>query len=405
MRPIQVSWKNLIASPLTFLLNCLLIAFGTGILTLLLISSAQFKDKLKNNAKDIDLVVGAKGSPLQLILSSIYYIDFPTGNISLQEADVLAHNPMVKRAVPICLGDNYEGFRIVGTDTSFVPLYGLTLAAGQFWDKDFEVTIGTAVAQSLKLKVGDTFYGSHGLTSNTDEHKDHPYKVAGILTPQGNVTDQMVITNMASIWTMHDPQAGEEHDHHEVNKPADKHLENKEITALLIQYYSPMSIILFPRMVNKTTNIQAASPALESARLFSIIGIGIDTLQWFAVCIMLIAAVSVFVSIYNSLKERKYDLAVMRIMGASKGKLFQIVIIEGMILTTIGAMLGFLLGHLTLELIGSQQAATQARLSGLYFLPQEGYLFTAGILIGVVAAVIPAIQAYQADIASTISKK
>jgi putative ABC transport system permease protein len=425
MSPIQISWKNLMASPLSFLLNCLLIAFGTGILTLLLISSAQFKDKLQNNAKDIDLVVGAKGSPLQLILSSIYHIDFPTGNISLTEANLLAHNPLVKRAVPICLGDNYEGFRIVGTDTSFVHLYGLTLASGKFWANDFEVTIGTAVAQSLKLRVGDRFFGSHGLSSSQDEHKDHPYKVAGILNPQENVTDQMIITNMASIWTMHDPktevhpdpekqQSGAELQHTEEDQHTDEHhhqekaerqLKEKEITALLIQYYSPMSVILFPRMVNKTTNMQAASPALESARLFAIIGIGIDTLQWFAICMMFIAAVSVFVSIYNSLKERKYDLAVMRIMGASKGKLFLIIIIEGMILTTIGALSGFTLGHLSLELIGSQQASTQARLSGFYFLPQEGYLFLAGVALGIVAALIPAIQAYRADIARTISKK
>lgn len=391
MSPVLVSWKNLKSAPLTFLLNCMLIAFGIGILTILLISSAQFKDKLKSNSKDIDLVVGAKGSPLQLILSSIYYIDYPTGNISLKDARELARNPMVKRAVPLGLGDTYNGFRIVGTDSSFVHLYGLGLSVGKYWDRDFEVTIGSAVAAALNLKVGDRFFGSHGFTPGQDVHKAHPYLVAGILSQQGNVTDNMILTNMGSIWKMHD---------HE-NEPDEG---EKEITALLIQYYSPMSVILFPRMVNKSTNMQAASPALESARLFSIIGIGIDALQWFAACIMFIAAVSVFVSIYNSLKERQYDLAVMRIMGASKGKLFLIVIIEGVILTAIGAIIGLILGHLALEVIGSRQDATQARLSGVYFMREEIYLFSAGISIGVIAAVIPAIQAYRADIARTIAK-
>lgn len=391
MSPVLVSWKNLKSAPLTFLLNCLLIAFGIGILTILLISSSQFKRKLQRNSKDIDLVVGAKGSPLQLILSSIYYIDYPTGNISLKDALELARNPMVKRAVPLGLGDNYNGFRIVGTDSSFVHLYGLSLSAGKYWDKDFEVTIGTAVAEALKLKVGDHFFGSHGFTPGQDEHKAHAYQVAGILSPQGNVTDQMILTNMGSIWKMHG------HEGEESGK-------DREITALLIQYYSPMSVVLFPRMVNKSTNMQAASPALESARLFSIIGVGVDALQWFAACIMLIAAVSVFVSIYNSLKERQYDLAVMRIMGASKGKLFLIVIIEGMILTSIGAFTGLLLGHTALELIGAKQDVTQARLSGFYFMYEEIYLFIAGVVIGIVAAIIPAIQAYQADIARTISK-
>ena len=408
MSPILVSWKNSKSAPLTFLLNTLLIAFGTGILTILLIASSQFKDKLKNNAKDIDLVVGAKGSPLQLILSSIYYIDFPTGNISLEDADKLASNPMVKRAVRLGMGDNYNGFRIVGTDTSFIHLYGLKLASGRYWDKDFEVTIGTQVAAALKLKVGDSFFGSHGLTAGQEEHRDHPYKVTGILTRQGNVTDNMIITNINSIWKMHGNEVEDERhydaDNHHDGKGTAHAGPGKEITVLLIQYYSPMSVILFPRLVNKTTNMQAASPALESARLFSIIGIGIDTLQWFAACIMIIAAVSVFVSIYNSLKERQYDLAVMRIMGASKGELFLIVIVEGMILTSIGAVTGMVLGHLALELIGSSQDATQAKLSGFYFLTEEIYLFVGGVLIGVIAAVIPAFQAYRSDIAKTIAK-
>src|SRR5215207_3862487 len=131
MSPLSLSWKSLKSDKLTFLLNCLLITFGTGILTILILASAQIKEKLSSNAKDIDLVVGAKGSPLQLILSSIYYIDFPTGNVPVEEAEELARNPMVKKAVPLALGDNYNGFRITGTDTGFIGLYGLQLADGK----------------------------------------------------------------------------------------------------------------------------------------------------------------------------------------------------------------------------------------------------------------------------------
>ncbi|EOR93046.1 efflux ABC transporter, permease protein [Arcticibacter svalbardensis MN12-7] len=412
MRLITISWKNLLSNPLTFLLNCLLISFGVGILTLLLISSTQFKDKLENNSKDIDLVVGAKGSPLQLILSSIYYIDFPTGNISLTDAQELARNPMVKRAVPLGLGDNYNGFRIVGTDTSFINLYDLSLAKGNYWSKEFEVTIGASVSSSLNLKVGDKFFGSHGLTSDQDEHKSHPYIVSGVLTLQGNVTDNLILTDLSSIWSMHDE--GEESEHTSTaNSEAFSHGEaaveskdtgSKEITSLLIQYYSPMSVVLFPRFVNKSTNMQAASPALESARLFSIIGIGIDTLKWFAGFIMFIATVSVFVSVYNSLKERKYDLAVMRIMGASKEKIFLIIIMEGVLLTCIGSIAGILLGHFLLEVIGNSQGVTQTRLTGVYLMFDEIYLIITGICIGIVAAIIPAIQAYRSDIAKIISK-
>ncbi|RYG07533.1 MAG: ABC transporter permease, partial [Chitinophagaceae bacterium] len=327
MSPLKISWKSLWSKPLSAWLNIMLIAFGTGILTILLLASTQIEEKLNNNSKDIDLVVGAKGSPLQLILSSIYYIDFPTGNIPLKEANELSRSPFVKRATPLALGDNYNGVRIVGTDSNFVSLYGLKTQSGKFWSANFEATIGANVAKEQNLKVGDTFFGAHGLTEVKDVHDHHAYKVVGILAPQQNVTDNLILTNVASIWKMHDeggheeegPSHGEpghvhaddEHEHAE-----EESLEGKEITALLIQYRSPMSVAMFPRMVNQMTSLQSASPAMESTRLFSLIGVGVDTLQWFAVLIMLIAAISVFVNLYNSLKERNYDLAIMRTLGA-----------------------------------------------------------------------------------------
>ncbi len=395
MNPLRISWKSLASNPLTSLLNVLLIAFGSGILCIILLASTQISRKLSNNAKDIDLVVGAKGSPLQLILSSIFYIDFPTGNISLYEANKLARNPMVKRSVPLALGDNSNGFRIVGTDTSFINLYSLDLATGNFWKKDFEATIGSAVAKELNIKLGDRLYGAHGLTEEGDPHSEHFYTVTGILKPQDNVTDNLVLTTIGSILRMH---GAEEH----VN--IDTANTDIQITALLIQYRSPMSVILFPKMVNETTNMQGASPARESARLFSLIGIGIDTLQWFAILIMFIALISVFISLYNSLKERRYDLAVMRTIGASRSQLFFIIILEGVILTTVGSILGLAAGHLLLELIGKNQDSTQAQLTGSIFLPQEIYLLIAGFFTGILAAAIPAVQAFKSDISKTLSK-
>lgn len=410
MSPLKISFKSLASNPLTSLLNILLIAFGTGILTILILASSQISDKLESNSKDIDLVVGAKGSPLQLILSSIFYIDFPTGNIPLKDANLLAKHSMVKRAVPLALGDSYQGFRIVGTDTAFINLYSLQLEKGKFWNGNFEVTVGSEVAKVLNLKQGDTFHGAHGLTSGGDTHTDHAYVVTGILKQQNNVSDNLILTDIPSIWNMHAPAEahGEEegHHHHDVeHEPVDEtDLEDKEITSLLIQYHSPMAVVMFPRLVNQSTNMQAASPALETARLFSLIGVGVDTLQWFALLIMLIAATSVFVSLFNSLKERKYDIAVMRVMGASRSKIFIIVILEGILLSIIGALIGIAIGHSVLHLIGSFQDSSQARLSGLVFNAHELYILLAGLTIGIIASIIPAIQAYRSDIAAILSK-
>jgi putative ABC transport system permease protein len=422
MSPFKISWKSLWSKPLSAALNIMLIAFGTGILTILLLASRQIGEKLDNNSKDIDLVVGAKGSPLQLVLSSIYYIDFPTGNIPLKEAMELARSHFVKRAVPLALGDNYEGIRIVGTDSNFVSLYKLKTAQGKFWEKDFEATIGATVASQQGLKIGDTFYGAHGLSGSSDVHKEHQYTVSGILEHQGNVTDNLILTNIKSVWKMHDEHDDHDHDSHEGHHhpPSEVHHhpdgeehsheenekadESRELTSLLIQYRSPMSVAMFPRMVNETTNMQAASPAQESTRLFSLIGVGVDTLQWFAILIMMIAAISVFVNLYNSLKERSYDLAIMRTLGASRTKLFVIVIAEGVMLTLAGTVIGIVLGHLVLEFIGSNQESGQAQLSGFVLLYDELYLFVAGLAIGIFAAIIPAVQAYRSNISKILSK-
>lgn len=410
MSPFKISWKNIWSKPLNAALNILLIAFGTAILTVLLLASTQIEDKLEKNSKDIDLVVGAKGSPLQLILSSIYYIDFPTGNIPMVEAQKLMKSPFVKRAVPLALGDNYNGVRIVGTDSNYISLYGLSTQSGKFWKADLEATIGANVAKEQNLKVGDTFFGGHGLTEMKDEHKDHAYKVVGILTPQQNVTDNLILTGIGSVWKMHEERSDEghteeEHHDHENGDEADHtHDEDREFTSLLIQYRSSMAVAMFPMMVNQTTNMQAASPAQESTRLFSLIGVGVDTLQWFALLIMLIAAISVFVNLYNSLKERSYDLAIMRTLGASKGKLFSLIILEGLILTLIGTIIGVALGHGILHLIGNYQESSQAKMNGLLFINEEFYLLAAGLLIGIVAAIIPAIQAYRSNISRILAK-
>ncbi|WP_316796318.1 ABC transporter permease [Pedobacter agri] len=400
MNILRLSTKNLLRNKLTTFLNIILVAFGVAILSILFLASTQIGNKLEQNAKDIDLVVGAKGSPLQLILSSIYHIDFPTGNIPLKDATELMQNPMVKKAVPLALGDNFQGHRIVGTDSGFVGLYGLKLAKGKFWTKDLEATIGSSVAAEAHLKVGDKFFGAHGLSDASDEHKHHAYTVTGILQAQGNVTDNLILTNIGSVYKMHEPEHDEGETHTE-----DAEINNKEITAILIQYRSPMSVVIFPRMANQSTNMQAASPAMESARLFSLIGVGIETLKWFAVLIMAISALSVFISLYNAMKEKKYDLAVMRSLGASQFKLFSLVMLEGLLITVSGAILGLFIGHFALQVIGDYQESSQARLTGFYFVNEEFYLIVAGLIIGVVASIIPALQTYRVDIASTLSKE
>ncbi|WP_304065943.1 ABC transporter permease [Pedobacter glucosidilyticus] len=389
MTIVGISIKALKAKKLSSFLSVLLVAFGMAIITTLILVSHQLTQKLERNAANVDAVVGAKGSPLQLILSSVYFIDFPTGNIPLKNFEEIKRNRMVKTAVPIALGDSYEGYRIVGTEPSFLQLHQLQIAEGKLWSKNFEIVIGADVAKAKNLKLGALIYGSHGLTTGAEVHEEHPYRVVGILSKQHTSADQLVLTPLSSIWGMH---------HHEEIVE-----EEQDITSILIQYRSPVSTILFPKMINEQTNLQAASPAIESARLFSLVGIGFDVLHYFAILIMVIAAISVFITLFSSLKERKYDLAVLRILGASKQQLFTMMLIEGVILTFIGALLGLAAGHILVEVLGSLDGASQVLFSGYLFLNDEFYVLWAGIGLGIIAAIIPAIQVYRYDIAKILN--
>jgi len=179
-------------------------------------------------------------------------------------------------------------------------------------------------------------------------HDEHSYKVAGILSPSLSVLDNLILTNVESVWLMHEKEEeGEHHEDEEMKSDifgikTSEEVGDKELTSVLIQYRGPRAALQFPRMVNGNSSLQAASPPFETARLFNLVGVGVDVIQGFAYLIIFIAGLSVFIALYNSLKERKYDLAIMRSLGASSSKLFVLIIIEGTVITSLGGVMGFL---------------------------------------------------------------
>lgn len=403
------------AKPLNTALNILLLALGIAVITVLLLFNNQLSSKISQNSKGIDLVVGAKGSPLQLILCNIFHIDFPTGNIKLKEAERIAHGRLVKKAIPLALGDSYQAYRIIGTSHDYPALYNVTLATGSWWEKDMEVTVGASVAMLANLKLNDTFASSHGLLADGDVHGDHRFTVRGILKPTGTVLDNLILTNVSSIWAVHEEHADKgEHEHEAVPDTTSPRSilvpsvaasdSTKEITAMLLQYRSPLAAIQLPRIVNSQTNMQAASPAFETARLFSILGVGVDILMAFAYVLIIISALSIFIALYNSLKERRYDLAIMRSMGATRLKLLSAILLEGSVLTLLGSILGMLSGHGVLMVLARVMPETQkAGISGLVFYSDEWIILAGSLLLGVLCALIPAIEAYRTNISKVLA--
>jgi len=407
-------WNYLKARPLNTCVNILLLSLGIAVITILLQFSRQMEQKLEDNVRGVDLVIGAKGSPLQLILCNIFHIDFPTGNIKLAEAEKISRNRLIKTAIPLALGDSYSSFRIVGTNKDYPTLYKAEIGKGNWWNEDLEVTVGANVEQSSKLRIGDEFTSSHGLTMGGSSHNDHKYKVTGILERTNSVLDNLILTNVESIWKMH-----EQHDTLETRPavltgqplvysrlvpsvPVSDSV--VEITSLLVLYRSPLAAVQLPRLVNSQTALQAASPAFESSRLFSILGVGIDVLLGFAYVLILISALSIFIALYNSLKERRYDLAIMRSMGASRSKLFTALLLEGGLLTLGGSLVGLLLGHGVLMLLSSLvEETSKAGITGLVFYGEEAIILGASLLLGLMCALIPAIQAYRTDISKVLA--
>ncbi len=397
----QLAWAYLRERPLNTFLNIFLLALGVAMIVVLLLFSAQVEDRLTKDSRGIDMVVGAKGSPLQLILSSIYQIDMPTGNIPLADAKKLSQHPMIKTIVPLALGDAFRGFRIVGTEHSYLKFYDAKLAQGELWAKPLDATLGAKVAKVTGLKLGDTFTGSHGLGAGGGEHEASPFKVVGILAETGSVADRLVLTGIDSVWKMHEHHgAKEDHDaDHDENK-------DREVTSLLIQYRTPLAGASLPREINSQTAMQAASPAFETARLLSLVGFGVDTLRAFAVVLMASALLSMFIALTNMLDERRYDLAIMRTLGAGNGWLFALVILQGLILALAGALIGIVLGHMAAQALGMWFNMTQQMaFTGWTWVMEEIWLIAIAVLVGGIAAILPAIRAYRTDIAKTLAKE
>jgi putative ABC transport system permease protein len=406
----QLIWNYLKAKKLNTGLNILLLSLGISMITLLILFNNQLEEKITNNSKGIDLVVGAKGSPLQLILCSVFHVDFPTGNIKLREADRLAKHRLVKYAIPLALGDSYQGFRVVGTNRAYSSLYQADLASGDWWEKDLEVTLGSAVAQLTKLKVGDRFESAHGLTKDGHAHDENKYVVRGVLKESGTVVDNLILTTISSVWKVHAEPSSASTIQQLPTSPSllvssvEASDSVREITSLLIKYKNPIAAIQLPRFINTQTSMQAASPAFEMARLFTLLGVGADALMGFAYVLIFISGLSIFIALYNSLKERRYDMAIMRSMGASRSLLFKTIILEGSILTFIGASMGILLGHAVLVFfVFIMEEGQKMGLSAAIFYVEEGVILAGSVVLGIFCSLLPAIQAYRVNIHNVLA--
>ena len=384
------AWRNLRAKPLQTALSLALLAFGVGMVSLMLLTEKQVNDAFERNIKDIDLVLGAKGSPLQLILANVYHIDAPTGNILLSEAQKVVRHPYIESGIPLAYGDNHEGYRIVGTEHSYAEHYGVEVAQGKLWEAPFEATVGSKVAQALELTLGDTFYSAHGLTDQTDIHKDKIFTVVGILEPSQSVVDQLILTPMQSIWDVHLKEG-------EVGDPS-----AREITAMLLKKRNPLAVLTIPNTLRES-NMQVALPAIEVNRMTQQFGLGTAALRAIAMLIMALSFASIFISVLDNIRSRRHELALMRTMGGTPRTLYLLLLQEGGLLSLVGTGMGLLLSRMglwTLSNVVEQQFHYE--LAEMALLPSEWMLAAAAIGVGLLASAVPARGSLRLDISQTL---
>ena len=405
MNIFKLSFKNIFHKPVGTVLSIVLLTLAVGIISILIHVNASIENQMNNNLKGIDMVVGAKGSPLQLILSSVYHVDSPTGNISLADANSITRNRMVKNSTKLSFGDNYKGFKIVGTEKNFLELYKCDVEDGRIWKKSLEAVVGNKVAEILELKIGDEFTSSHGLGDYGESHEDSVFKVVGILETSNSVADQLILTSLESVWDIHkehDHDEEHDHDHDEEHEHGE---DSKEITSILVKFDSPMNIISFPRYINEETNMQAAVPSYEISRLFKIFGIGFETLTYLAYLIMFVSGLSLFLNLLNSLKERKYEMALIRTIGGTKVQTSLMLFYESIILCIIGFIGGIILSRVGILVISNllEESLNYSISIPILLSSQEILLLIFSISIGILACVIPAVNVYNMNISKTLS--
>ena len=401
---VRLIWASIRAKPLAWAFHILSLALGVAVVVALLAIDKGLDNRFARDLGGVDLVVGAKGSPLQIILSSIFQIDQPTGNVPIAVLNRLKQNMLVKDAVPVSLGDNVGGYRIVGTSTDYLKLYDARLARGRVWNTMLEAVLGDTVARDEHLKIGDVFVGEHGLAPGGEKHFHSPYRVVGILAPTGTVADRLALTDISSVWKVHEHENAE----HAAAVASETNVSDShegpdlypsignEVTAVLVRYRSAMGALMIPRLLKNAPNVQTAVPALELIRLNKLLGTGSSVLRGFGIGLLALSGMGFFVALLSAVQDRQRELALLRALGGSPGLLLRMVLVEALLLGLVGGIVGLVLGR-----VAATVAARIVERGGgpVLALPSVGVaelvIVVAAILLAVAAAAVPAISAYR----------
>ena len=396
---LAIAWRNLLAKPVQSGLTVLIVAATIAMLTLVTLLSTGTHNGLVRATEPFDLIVGAKGSPNQLVLNTVFLQDAPIGNVSHEIYEELAANPLVASAIPLAFGDNYKGYTIVGSGSDIFqhqPKVGqgewLQLTAGRPFTLPFEAVVGAKTAQKLGLKLGDEFKSAHGFIPGGHVH-DNFYHVVGILQAVNGPYDQAILVPIESIWLAH-----EKHEHEaelEVNEESHEH----DVTAILVKPKGYSEAMRLYQQFQGNQRAQIVFPSQVIVQLFAILGQGEHMLKNVAYIIIVMGLVIMALSVYWSALSRVRDRAILRALGASARDIFTIIVTESAFLTLLGVTIGILTGHGIYSLLVRAMESKTAIVLTTAFTLDEVCIIIGGTLFGMLAGIIPAVLTYRTEVA------
>ena len=382
------------------LLSTVITAFSIALASGLLMSVWVVKDQAERNFMGVDTgfdaVVGAPGSKLQLVLNSIFHLESSDRNLSWEQYESVAAHPMVRTAVPLAVGDNHKGYRLVGVTTN---LFGVEYRDGEkysvldggyvFRPDKKQAVVGSFVAERLGLKVGDTFHPYHGLTFDEAAKHAETFLVTGIMKPTNTPGDRVIWIPIKGLQNM---------EGHEAEL-------STEVSAVLVKLISNTQTPLMAKQINKQGSVMTfAGPiAMIVAQLFNKIAPMEMILRCVAVLVALVAAGSILASIYNSMNERRREIAILRALGARRGTVFGVVILESSSIAALGALAGFVV-YFIIMFVAAWYIHTETGIDLNPREPQWVMLWAplAMLMLGALAGIVPAAKAYSTNVASNL---
>ena len=406
---LTLAWKSLWNRRATALLTICAIAISVALLLGVQKLRTAARESFANTVSGVDLIVGARSGPLNLLLYSIFRIGDATANVSWKTYQKIATHPDVAWTIPISLGDSHRGFRVMGTDGNYFAHYRfggdheLKFSSGGPFHDLYDAVLGADVARTLGYKLGDSIIVAHGVGNvSFAEHKDKPFRVVGILAPTGTPVDRTVHVSLEAITAIHiDWQSGmQAPPGYRVSAAEARHrdLTPDTLTAFLVGMRSRVMTFTMQRAINdyRQEPLLAILPGVALSQLWELVGVADTALMIVAAFVVLAGLLGMLTAILTSLNERRREMAVLRSVGARPRHIFALLIAEAGLLATLGVAAGIGLTYLLL-FVGRPLLEKR---SGIFVtvtgLSQIDIAILGGIIIAaLLMGLLPAFRAYR----------